>query len=146
MIEHGFTVRGEWRGGRLGKGAMVGDGLSAVISIPTSLDGPGLGSNPEELLLSASQGCYLITLSVILENRKIAVEAIEITSEGFVTWEGGLHFTRIIHRPRIVLKAEAADRAEETRQAAIETENQCMISRAMRGNVPVSIENIVVTA
>lgn len=141
MAEHRFILTARWNGGRNGAGEIAAGNLRSAVSVPKELNGPGVGTNPEELLLGAASTCYLITLSAILERRELPVADLALTSEGTVSTEGGVHFQKIVHRPRIRLSSGATpEQRESARQAAEQAEHACMISKAVRGNVTVSVE------
>jgi len=147
MREHHFHLEAVWSGGRLGTGELRGKGLATAISIPGEMDGPGVGSNPEELLIGAAMNCYIITLAAILERRNLKVQSLTLQSEGIVTVEGGnFLFRQIIHRPAVVL----AEGDEKTVDAAVHAchraEQICMISKALRGNVDLQVEPTVTLA
>ncbi|MCL6594458.1 MAG: OsmC family protein, partial [Alicyclobacillus sp.] len=108
------------------------------LSVPANLGGPGVGTNPEALLLAAANGCYLITLSKLLHNRGIPFLRIEVTSEGRVEHDGGLRFDEIVHRPTVVV--EHADDEARILVLAEHAEHACMVSSALRGNVKVRVE------
>lgn len=137
-----FTLQGQWHGGRLGSGTLTTGALTSDVSIPAEMGGPGIGSNPDELLLAAAANCYMITLASILENRKLPVRALSLRSEGFVERDGGrLTYKRIVHRPLIELEGEAADEARTTALLSAErAEKACMVSQAVRGNVELAVE------
>lgn len=140
-MEHQFTLQGTWRGGLYGDGHVAVGNLDSAVSVPTALQGPGKGTNPEELLLGASAACYLITLGAILERRKLEPREVTLASEGYVSSDKGLKFTRIVHRPRIVLAEGASDEDRKTaRDATDRAEKACLISNAVRGNVQVTVE------
>jgi peroxiredoxin-like protein len=134
---HTYKVRSAWSGNRQGTGTINGDGLSSKFSVPNNLDGPGVGTNPEELLLGAASGCYVITLAIILSNRKVPYTRLELESEGFVVDDGGLRFDRIEHRPTIYVD-QPVDH-EKISLYAEQAEHACMVSSALRGNVQVTV-------
>jgi peroxiredoxin-like protein len=137
-----FTLQGSWSGGRLGVGTVATGGLTAQVSIPAEMGGPGVGTNPDELLLAAAANCYLITLASVLDNRRLPVRRLTLASEGEVEREGGrLTYRRIVHRPLIELDGELSEEARETALLGAErAEKACMISQAVRGNVEVAVE------
>lgn len=141
MSEHRFHMQAEWQGGRLSTGTIQGKGLEARISVPAELDGPGQGTNPEELLISSAMTCYTITLAAILDKRKIPFQSLTVHSEGRLTVEAGnLGFREIIHRPIIRLLAQSEEITQNANHAAHRAEQVCMISKAMRGNVEIKVE------
>ncbi|MDQ0808130.1 OsmC family protein [Priestia megaterium] len=85
MTSSYFIVNGSWQGDREGNGLIrLSGGSNLEVSVPKELDGPGIGTNPEELLISSANNCYMITLAAMLSNRKTEVEKLEVSSEGIV--------------------------------------------------------------
>ena len=91
MKEHKFTLAGAWEGGLAGKGRITCGQLSVPVSVPEGLGGPGVGTNPEELLGAAHAGCFSMAFSgqlgaAGLTADRIATEAtvsLEKTDSGF---------------------------------------------------------------
>ncbi|MCL6515676.1 OsmC family protein [Alicyclobacillus sp.] len=137
---HEFAVTGHLPSNLDEGGQLSGDGLSVSFSIPAELGGPGIGTNPEELLLGAAAGCYLITLGKLLRNRRIPFDEIRLESRGFVENDRGLRFDRIEHRPLVLLHPDAAGQADHVRILCEHAEHACMVSSALRGNVEVRVE------
>ncbi len=144
MNEHRFRLEAVWHGGRLGTGELKADGLQTVISIPGELGGPGEGTNPEELLIGSAMNCYIITLAAILEKRNFKVQSLTLQSEGILAIENGNQvFRQIIHRPTVILEEGDEHTVEATKHAAHRAEQVCMISKALRGNVELTVEPTV---
>lgn len=112
-----------------------------IDQLATFFDESAKSTSPEELLLSAAAGCYLITLKTLLINREIAFSSIELNSEALIVNDGGSRFDSIVHRP-IILLEQSADEAE-VRVLAAHAEHTCMVSCALRGNVTVCVEPTV---
>ncbi|MBX6352809.1 MAG: OsmC family protein [Thermoflavifilum sp.] len=132
-----YRMDAQWSGGRLGHGKLTGESLSTKLSIPVNLGGPGIGTNPEELLLGAAAGCYLITLATLYANREVPVVQIELESHGYVVRDHGLRFDRIEHHPTIVVDQPCDEDYLIT--LAEHAEHACMVSSALRGNVRVEV-------
>jgi peroxiredoxin-like protein len=145
MSEHHFTLQGTWQGGREGTGSIQTTGFSSTISIPANMRGPGEGTNPEELLLSAAASCYLITLGILLKKRNLPVQTIHLESEGIAVVDPVLRYDRIIHRPKIILQNPTNEQSELALALAKDAEINCMVSNAMRGNVLFHVEPQVET-
>jgi len=140
-----YQVNGSWSGDKYSVGHIKSAALSTEVSIPENLNGPGVGSNPEELLLAAAASCYLITLSAILSNRKVSYLRIELSSEAFMENDKGLRLDRIVHRPTIIVDDTHPE--VDVATLALHAEHACMVSSALRGNVSVDVEpQIVVQA
>jgi peroxiredoxin-like protein len=144
MGEHRFTVCLDYEGGVKGDGGLTGAGLTSRFSVPESLGGSGVGTNPEELLLSAAASCYAITLSAIVARRGLGMARLDVETLGFVDANDGLRFARIVHRPAMTAQPGATP---EQRASLLEVariaERACMVSSALRGNVEVEVEPTV---
>lgn len=139
MAMHKFELTAQWSGGRLGQGVITAGQLHTAVSIPSKLQGPGAGTNPEEMLLGASAACYLITLAAIVE--RLGVEEIALASEVHVSASPSQKVEKIIHRPSIKLPSNATGEVmDKARQAAFRAEQACMISKALQGNVILEVE------
>jgi peroxiredoxin-like protein len=144
ITERLFVLRSGWLGGRRGQGWVRAAKLSAEVSIPVELGGPGDGTNPEELVLGAAASCYLITLASQLERRGLAHAGIEVVSEALVTRRERLELTQIVHEVTINAGdgTTTSDRAA-MHEMAISAEQSCMISRALSGNVRTVVRAVV---
>ncbi|WP_152656926.1 OsmC family protein [Oceanobacillus sp. CFH 90083] len=142
MALHHFHLEAEWPGGRNSEGYISAGNLQTKISIPPEMDGPGVGTNPDEMLLGAAATCYIISLAAMFERAELPVARISMTSEGMVdVTEGIFTYKKIIHRPNVVLKKEATDQQIRLTGKLIEkAEKTCMISKAIRGNVELGLE------
>ncbi|MGD6878868.1 OsmC family protein [Bacillus infantis] len=141
MAEHRFELKAHWPGLRNDSGTLETKGLSAKISIPPEMDGPGVGTNPDEMLLGAAATCYIITLAAMMERSRLDKEDLTIESTGIVDVTNGvITYKEIIHRPQIILKSDASDRdLQLAERLAQKAEGSCMISRAVKGNVEISL-------
>ncbi|WPP40588.1 OsmC family protein [Paenibacillus hunanensis] len=139
---HEFILDADWKGGRNSEGTISSGNLNTVISIPQPMGGPGTGTNPDEMLLGAAATCYIITLAAMLERSNITVEQLTMQSQGNVDVTNNIFtYKEIIHRPHVVLSADAtAQELEKAELLAHKAEQSCMISRALAGNVQLSTE------
>ena len=142
MAEHHFILEAEWPGLRNDIGDIHTKNLNTKISIPEEMDGPGVGTNPDEMLLGAAATCYIITLAAMMERSQLEKKSLTLQSEGIVDVTNGVFtYKKIIHRPFIKLHKNASDhdfkRAQKLAQKA---EASCMISRALKGNVDIQLE------
>jgi peroxiredoxin-like protein len=145
MAEHRFELKAHWPGLRNDIGSLETKGLSAKISIPPEMDGPGVGTNPDEMLLGAAATCYIITLAAMLERSRLEKEDLKMESTGIVDVTNGIiTYKKIIHRPHLLLKADATDRdLQLARRLAEKAETSCMISRAVKGNVEIGLDALI---
>jgi len=139
MALHSFHLSADWPGLRNDVGTIETANLTTKISIPPEMDGPGIGTNPDEMLLGAAATCYIITLAAMLERSKIEKESLTMTSEGIVDITNGvITYKKIIHRPHLVLQSGID--MDMAKKLAYKAESSCMISRALKGNVEIALE------
>jgi len=141
MAEHHFHLKANWPGLRNDIGTIEAENLVTKISIPPEMDGPGVGTNPDEMLLGAAATCYIITLAAMMERSHLEKEQLTMESEGIVDVTRGVFtYKKIIHRPKIVLKANATQKdVQLAKDLAEKAEQSCMISRAIQGNVEMEL-------
>lgn len=147
-MKHPFHLKAVWNGGRNSEGHIDAGGLKSVISIPQEMGGPGTGTNPDEMLLGAAATCYVITLAAMLERSDITPYELTLESEATVDVTNNIFtYERIVHRPRIVLQADATESDEvKAERLAHKAEESCMISRAVAGNVSIETQPVIVKA
>jgi peroxiredoxin-like protein len=139
MEYHDFELTASWKGGRLGEGSLSTGNLQAMVSIPAELNGPGRGTNPEEMLLGAAATCYLITLAAILERQ--GIEKLALSSTISVSTSPSLKVEKIIHRPQITIPMHTPQEIiDKIKQSFHRAEQACMISKALKGNVELLVE------
>ncbi len=146
MAEHHFHLYADWPGLRNDIGTIDAGNLKTKISIPPEMDGPGIGTNPDEMLLGAAATCYIITLAAMMERSKLEKVALTMESVGVVdVTKGVITYKKIIHKPQILLKQDATEKDEVlAHKLAEKAETSCMISRAIKGNVEIELEAIVI--
>lgn len=148
MAEHHFHLKAHWPGLRNDVGEIETGGLITKVSIPPEMDGPGIGTNPDEMLLGAAATCYIITLAAMMERSRLEKDDLTVESVGVVdVTKGVITYRKIIHRPVIVLKADADEKhLALARKLAQKAEASCMISRAIKGNVEVELQETVLSS
>jgi len=146
MTQHHFYLKADWPGLRNDIGTIDAGNLKTKISIPPEMDGPGIGTNPDEMLLGAAATCYIITLAAMMERSKLEKVALTMESVGVVDVTNGvITYKKIIHKPQIVLKQDATEKDESlARKLAEKAETSCMISRAIKGNVEIELDATVI--
>ncbi|HSJ38012.1 MAG TPA: OsmC family protein [Planococcus sp. (in: firmicutes)] len=148
MAIHSFLLKADWPGLRNDVGTIETGNLKTEVSIPPEMNGPGTGTNPDEMLLGAAATCYIITLAAMLERAEIEKEALTMESEGLVDITNGvITYKKIIHRPKLVLKKDASEKDFSLAQELAEkAESSCMITRAIKGNVEMELETDILAA
>ncbi|SET21742.1 peroxiredoxin, SACOL1771 subfamily [Salinibacillus kushneri] len=142
MAEHTFKLKADWPGGRNNVGEIDAGNLKTKISIPPEMDGPGVGTNPDEMLLGAAATCYIITLGAMIERANLPLDKMELDSEGMVDVSNGIFtYKKIIHKPNISLQSHATDKdLKLLKKLAEKAETNCMISKAIKGNVELELD------
>lgn len=142
MAEHHFHLQAQWPGGRNSEGYIDAGNLKTKISIPPEMNGPGIGTNPDEMLLGAAATCYLITLAAMIERADLPLKKMGLESDGIVDVTDGIFtYKKIIHRPTVALLKTADEHAYKLLEKIIhKAEKTCMISKAVRGNVEIELE------
>ncbi|MBB4824362.1 peroxiredoxin-like protein [Sporosarcina luteola] len=145
MAEHQFHLKADWPGLRNDVGTIETLNLKTEVSIPIEMEGPGVGTNPDEMLLGAAATCYIITLAAMLERNHIAKRSLTMESIGIVDVTNGMiTYKKIIHKPTVTLMEDATDKDKKlTKLLTEKAEDSCMISRAIRGNVEVTVEESI---
>jgi len=145
MAEHYFHLKADWPGGRNSDGYIDAGNLKTEISIPKEMDGPGIGTNPDEMLLGAAATCYIITLAAMIERAKLPLVEMAMESEGIVdVTKGVFTYKQITHRPTVTLKSTATENDhKKLAKLVYKAEESCMISRALKGNVDIEVEAIL---
>lgn len=139
---HEFTLEATWPGGRNEVGEIKAGNLKTEISIPPEMDGPGIGTNPDEMLLGAAATCYLITVAAMIERAQLPLKHICLSSVGEVDVTNGVFtYIKITHKPVVKLQENATEKQfNQLEKIIYQAESSCMISRAIKGNVEIALE------
>jgi lipoyl-dependent peroxiredoxin len=132
-----------WEGDvRKGAGKVAMDSSAAFdqfeVSLPTRTESPEGHTSPEELLAAAHVGCYAMALSLTLGEEGNPPERLEASAEVVLDRAGeGFAITTVDLRVRGRVPGLDQTRFEE---AARQAEQACPVSRALRGNVEISLD------
>lgn len=139
-VEHIFKLQTTWDGGRNDASEIHCENLSTTVSIPREMGGPGIGTNPDELLLSAAATCYIISLAAMLERSNVKARLL-LQSDGIVHVENNIFtYKQIIHHIEIYLQEASESNKRIAERLALKAEQSCMISKALRGNVEITVD------
>lgn len=142
MVQHDFPVIVTWQGGRNEVGQVTGDVLDHAVSIPSALNGQGVGTNPDELLVGAAASCMTISLAATLERAHLTPLKIDMRSSGTASFDNGkFRMVKITHRPIITMaNQEQVTKLEQRLERLITVADQnCMVSNSLRGNVDIEV-------
>jgi peroxiredoxin-like protein len=126
-----FEIELRWSGkGRNGAGEILTDDLALELSTPESMGGRGVGTNPEELLVSAVSSCYTATLFAVLDRAKLPVDSLAVDASGTVTGvPGRARFAGIVVSPTIL--GGDLTRQPQYEAAADLARDRCFIGHAL---------------
>jgi lipoyl-dependent peroxiredoxin len=141
----GTTRRAEatWSGDLFGGSGTVRAGTSGLfadlpVSWATRTEEPGQNTSPEELLAAAHAACFSMAFSNNLAKAGHAPERVDVTAE--VTFEK-LDAGWTVSRSELTVRARVPGIDEAAFQEAAEAARDgCPISRALKGNVELSVD------
>ncbi|MCL8208763.1 MAG: OsmC family protein [Actinomycetia bacterium] len=142
MADLTFTIAAAWAGtGPEGEGAIRAGDQQIRYSAPASMGGKGVGTNPEELLLSAVTACYSATLYRVLTSRRLPVARLALRADGLVeNYPDAARFSRIVVHPTV----EGGDpaRTVEYEAAAHRARDLCFIGRTVRDSLDYAVGTV----
>jgi peroxiredoxin-like protein len=139
-----FGVEVTWSGtGRAGAGDLQTDDLVLELSAPESMGGRGVGTNPEELLVSVVSSCFTATLFAALRRAQLPVDSLAVRAIGTVTgFPGRARFARIVVSPTVV-GGDVARQGEYEAAATIAHE-RCFIDHSLAPEVAYEVGSVQV--
>ena len=129
-----------WEGGlKGGKGNFKGESgaIGGQYNFSSRFES-GVGSNPEELLAAAEAGCFSMALAASLEKAGTPATRIETTAACTIeAVPGGFAITKMkLNLQATVPKIDKV----KFEQMANETKDGCVISKALKGNMDITLE------
>lgn len=139
------TTTTRWKGLTQGQGTIEDASLNLAIAIPEAFGGKGNGANPKDLLKASAVSCYVMTLAIMLQSRKIPAEEIGVTSEISGDKPTNLHISHVVE---LSLAADATPEQVQSAQALISAADAaCMIGNLLKaGGAQVSVSGRAVQA
>ena len=135
-------ARVTWNGDLMSGNGMVSAGSSGKFrDLPVSwsarTEAPGGKSSPEELLAAAHASCFAMALSAGLARAGTPPKKLEVRAK--VTFDKvGDNWTVVASALDVTGEVPGAD-AAKFREAATDAKDNCPISRALKGNVNLSV-------
>ena len=136
-------ARAVWTGDLLTGGGTVTGSTGKFTDVPVSwsarTEAPGGKSSPEELLAAAHAACYAMALSADLGRAGLKPARIEVSAK--VTFDKvGDKWTVVSSDLDVKAQVAGAD-AKKLAEVAEGTKENCPISRALKGNVRLSVRS-----
>jgi organic hydroperoxide reductase OsmC/OhrA len=139
---HRFQVNAAWSGDAAGAGeAEAPEGAAISFAGAKSLGGAGGRVNPEELLLTSLGACFLSTWAIFLKKLGIAYAEPTARLEGELGKDpaGGYRMQKVVIHARVPASLFADQKAGIEKTLAL-AEKYCIISKAVRAAMPLSVE------
>jgi peroxiredoxin-like protein len=146
MKDLDFEIALRWSGtGRDGVGEIHTDDVTIDLSAPEAMGGRGVGTNPEELLVSAVASCYTATLFGLLRRTRLPVASLAVDASGSVTgFPGQARFDRVAVSPTIL--GGDPSRQSEYEAVAMNAHDRCLIGKALAPGVTYEVGTVQVRA
>lgn len=147
--QHVFECEGQWNGALMrGSGQFQIGSLQGEYSVPREMTGPGVGTNPEELLVAAAHTCYLMTLSALLGAEGVSYTELSNRTSGiFDSTPQGPVLVALHHAPLVRMAPDARMLFAGTVQSCmLQAETACMVAKTMAGNVTVKVQGRIESA
>ncbi|MEC0182426.1 OsmC family protein [Paenibacillus peoriae] len=129
MADRKINMNTVWYNNAKGDGRIKSDNLKTQIAIPVPKGGSGEGAEPQQLLMSSAVACYTMTLTYMLDRKKVPVAGFFMDTEGTVSKGDQLSIT---HHPHVVLASDASEEDVATTQALIlQAEKDCHIGQLL---------------
>ncbi|HGY89845.1 MAG TPA: OsmC family peroxiredoxin [Planctomycetes bacterium] len=119
---------------------LTGEGLEPLKSgPPPQFGGPGGLWSPEELFVAAAADCFLLTFRSVAKHSSLDWKQIECETAGTLEkTEGGLQFTRLVSRVRLVVP-EGTDEKKASRVLEM-SEKNCLVTRSLKCELALETE------
>jgi peroxiredoxin-like protein len=144
MSSLSFDVELSWTANEEGGiGEIRTDNQVLDVSAPEAMGGRGVGTNPEELLVSAVSSCYTATLFAVLQKARLPVDSLKVAAKGTVCdFPRRPRFEGLIVSPTI--EGGIPQRRAEYETAALRAHSRCLIGRALAPGVTYALGPILV--
>ena len=128
-----YTTSVRWTGEK--KGMMDVSGKPSVeVATPPEFKGHEGIWSPEDLFVASVNSCIMTTFLAFAGRSGLAFEGYESEAEGLLEFvEGRFLFTKIVVRPRVVLRPEA-DR-QQVEEVLHQAEKNCLVSNSVRTEI-----------
>ena len=123
--------------GRAGGHVVTDDSaLDLKLAIPTSMGGPGGGTNPEQMFAAGWAACFHSALKTVAAAQKVKFTDSAVVAEvGLNALDGGRYgLSAALHVELAGVDQATADQLVETAHTV------CPYSNATRGNIPVTVD------
>lgn len=141
-MEHIFKAQARYTGGYESSGTLETKNLNTAISIPSSMGGTEIGTNPDEMLLGAATTCFIISLSVLMQRNQLSLVDLRVDSAAHIDVTNGIFTYQSISYDVHIVTTEDDSKHPLIERLVHKAEENCMITRALKGNVKVAVNVI----
>jgi peroxiredoxin-like protein len=146
LVKHTFQVQSATSQFKPLQGSLLGasGGLQTSISVPVEWGGVPESSGTGELLAAAAASCFLITTNIAAEQAGIKLVKLDVKVEGDMVIDArGVRITELRLFPAMTVEGGEAE-CGKMRQLAQSCSSNCVISKAIAGNVDYIVHEPVV--
>jgi len=140
---HRFSASVVWNGAGDGCGTahLTQGSVTFPVGGAKSLGGCGVGANPEEMLDAAIGACFVNTWAIFLRKFKLfyGEPSVRVSSDVGPDPAGGFRLVGATVHARVPASLLTENRAAVEKTLSL-AEKYCIVSRAVRGNVPMKVE------
>ncbi|TET91077.1 MAG: OsmC family peroxiredoxin [Methanomassiliicoccales archaeon] len=138
---HEYRTKVVWKNDRIGT-LETGSGNVMEFSSPPEFKGVEGRIVPEELFVASENTCILLTFIAYAEKMRVEFLSYDCDAVGYLEQgETGLVITRIVLRPKIVVKSE--EDVRKTERALELSLSRCFIANSIKSRVEVEPEIVV---
>jgi peroxiredoxin-like protein len=144
MADLHFEIEATWQGtGKEGGGVARMSGYEIPVSGPTSMNGKGVGTSPEELLLTGVTACYSGTLVGVLKKAGLPVDSVSVKTDGVVSgYPLSAKFDQLTVHPTI--HGGDKERLEDYKKNAEIAREKCFVGKTISGYMTYRVGDVTV--
>ncbi len=146
MADLHFEIEVTWQGtGKEAEGVVRTGGKEVQVSAPANMGGKGVGTSPEELLLSGITSCYSGTLMGVLRKAGLPVDKVVVKTDGVVSgYPLSAKFDQLTVHPTIV--GGDKEKLEAYIEQAKVARDRCFVGKTVKGNMVYNVGEVTVEA
>jgi peroxiredoxin-like protein len=140
-----FTSELEWAAEER-TGSIQAGGQTLEFSVPRSMGGRGVGTDPEGLLTSAVGACYTSTLASLLAQAGLPHRRVRVHARATVLDHPGPRARIASIEVSPTIRGAAVDRADDYRAQAERARQHCFIGRHLRPDLDYRVGQVTLDA
>jgi peroxiredoxin-like protein len=137
--QYRYQTQAKWKGGDTGT-TISQDNPSLDFTLPENLQGPGGNWSPDEMLVSSTEACAMLTFFWLLREKDVEVLSYESTAEGIsqIAEDGIFRFVKITIKPIISVNHE--NDVPKVKEAVLKLDDWCCVSNSLKTKIIIDAE------